>query len=73
MGIGIKKNCAFLSKMTTWENSTDPKVSKYQINIAMNPHSTTRRLLVRPEDKVAPQQMFEGVCSIAGKSCNKST
>ena len=33
----------------------------YKVNIAVKPHNTIKRSLVRPKDKVEPQNICEGL------------
>ena len=41
--------------------TTSRIMKKYNFNTAMKPHNTIKRSLVRPKDKVGPQEMCEGV------------
>ena len=50
--------------------TTSRIMKKYNVNTAMKPHNTIKRSLVRPKDKVEPQEMCEGVYSITCKNCN---
>ena len=50
--------------------STSRIMKKYNVNTAMKPHNTTKRSLVRPQYKVEPLKVCEGVYSITYNNCN---
>ena len=47
----------------------DRVLKKYDVATAMRPHSTLRRLLVYPKDKVEPEEQGELIYQIVCKSC----
>ena len=64
------KDMVVLPYVQGLSETTSRIMKKYKVNTAMKPHNTIKRSLVRPKDKVEPQEMYEGVFSVTCNNCN---